>query len=125
MWRTKNVPAAAAVPLAAEEMPEPTATTTKAASQVGRTFIASQGSASSATGRFGFSRNVYMPAMPMAAEKMMTTTPDVTMLHFAPASVWAQYMVNRRPGSATTLTTSTVIRLKMFQPPKESTPKKE
>src|SRR5712672_3474981 len=109
MCRTKNVPAAAAQPLAAEDIPETTATTTNAASHGGRTFITSQGSASSALARLGLSLYVYMPVIPIAAEKMITTTPDVTMLKSAPFSVWALYMVSLRPGSAMGFKVNTTI----------------
>ncbi len=65
MCRTKNVPAAAAHALAAEDIPDTTATTTNAASQGGSAFITSHGNAWSGTSRCGFSRNVYIPVIPI------------------------------------------------------------
>src|SRR5512133_1482791 len=125
MCRMKNVPAAIALPLADENMAEATETTTTAASQGGRTFITSQGTAWSGFGRLGFSLKVYIPAMPTTTENTAVITPAVTMLHLAPPSVLALYIVNLRPGSAIGLRTNTSIKLATFQPPYDSTPRKE
>ena len=70
-----------------EDIPDTIATTTKAASQGGRTFIASHGSAWSALGRWGLIWNVYIPVIPIARENAMTVNPEATMLHFAAPSL--------------------------------------
>src|SRR5262249_36006864 len=125
MCRTKKVPAAAAFPLAAEDIPETTATTTKAASHGGRTFITSQGNVSSATRRFGLSLKVYMPVIPITTEKRMTLTPETIMLRRAAASECAQYIVKRRPGSAIGFNVSTTSKPSTPPTPRDLTPRNE
>src|SRR6202044_2532576 len=92
--------------LAQEKIPEATETTTRAASHAGRICMTSQSIASSRLGRFGLREKAYMPVMLTTTENATTINPATTMDHRAPPWVRALYMLNLRPGSASTLKAS-------------------